>query len=303
MTELKIKWEEFIEEINSLKDSGNNLSSSNPRGQDKEESFSNDYNLWREEVIDFFNKSFGENNEYSRDFKYANKNKFKFQSQKNSNQINLRELKQDLRNDIRYIDYNKNILSVSDLITNPSQVDLQLRTNYTSEDILELILEKLYELYDDNTYAVLPILEGNGIKLKKQREEFDYVKLLENKGYVQSNNIGQIADAQLTMNGKLYIEEKRKTIKPNYQLISEDKKTIELKLDELFKKLEELGFGQQIIFDELDELRDLFSTLNKKNWGELLKGKIVDLGLSQVINADMMKLIYEHITNDILRIP
>lgn len=303
MTELKIKWAEFTEEINSLQDGGNNLLSSNPRGKGEEENFSNDYNLWREKVIGFFNKSFGQDNEYSREFKYANKNKFQFQGQKNNSQINLRELKQDLRNDIRYIDYNKKILSVSDLITSPSQVDLQLRANYTSEDILELILEKLYELYDDNTYAVLPILEGNGIKLKKRREEFDYVKLLENNGYVQSNNIGQVADAQLTMHGKLYFEEKRKTVKPNYQSISDDKETIELKLDELFKKLEKLGFGQQIIFDELDELRDLYSTLNKKNWGELLKGKIVDLGLSQVINADMMKLIYEHITNDILRIP
>jgi hypothetical protein len=164
-------------------------------------------------------------------------------------------------------------------------------------------LEKLYELYDDNTYAILPILEGNGIKLKKSREEFDYVKVLEDYGYVQSNNIGQQADAQLTINGKLYIEEKRKRIKPNYETISDDRKIVESKFDELFKEFEKLGFGQEIIFDELKELRDLYSTLNKKNWGELAKGKIIDLGLSQVINRDVMKIIYEHITNDMLRLP
>jgi hypothetical protein len=303
MTELKIKWEEFIKEIDSLNKDGNTLLDSNPRGKDEEETFVSGYNSWREKIIEFFNKSFGEKNEYSREFKHANKTKFHYQVQQNNSQINLREIKQDLRNDILYIDYNKNILKVSDLITKPSQIDLTLRENYTSEDILELILKKLYDLYDDNTYAILPILEGNGIKLKKRREEFDYVRLLENNGYVQSNNIGQLAEAQLTMNGKLYIEEKRKRTEPNYQSISDDKETIELKFDELFKKLEKLGFGQQIIFDELDELRDLYSTLNKKNWGELVKGKIVDLGLSQVINGDMMKLIYEHITNDILRIP
>lgn len=302
MTELKIKWEEFNREIDSLSKNGNTISNSNPRRKDEEEKFVDEYNSWREKVIEFFNKSFGENNEYSREFKYANKNKFQFQGQQNS-QFNLRELKQNLRNDIRYIDYNKNILKVSDLITKPSQIDLTLRENYTSEDILELILQKLYDLYDDNKYPILPILEGNGIKLKRRREEFEYVKLLENNGYVQSNNIGHLADAQLTINGKLYIEEKRKRRQPNYQSISDDKETIDLKLDELLKKLEKLGFGQQIIFDELEELRDLYSTLDKKNWGELLKGKIVDLGISQVINADMMKLIYEHITNDILRIP
>jgi hypothetical protein len=303
MTELKIKWEEFNREIDSLSKDGDSISNSNPRGKDEEEKFLDEYNSWREKVIEFFKKSFGEHNEYSREFKYAHKNKFHFQGQQNNSQFNLRELKQNLRNDIRYIDYNKNILKVSDLITKPSQIDLKLRENYTSEDILELILQKLYDLYDDNNYPILPILEGNGIKLKKRREEFEYVKLLENYGYVQSNNIGHQADAQLTINGKLYIEEKRKRTQPNYQSISDDKETIDLKLDELFKKLEELGFGQQIIFDELEELRDLYSTLDKKNWGELLKGKIVDLGISQVINADMMKLIYEHITNDILRIP
>ncbi|WP_179354713.1 hypothetical protein [Winogradskyella vidalii] len=303
MTELKIKWEEFIKEIDSLSKDGNSLLNSNPRGKDEEKTFVNEYNLWREKIIEFLNKSFGENNEYTKEFKYAHKNKFKIQGQQNNSQINLREIKQDFRNDIRYIDYNKNILKVSDLITKPSQIDLTIRENYTSEDILELILEKLYDLYDDTTYEILPILEGNGIKLGKRREEFDYVKLLENNGYVRSNNIGQFADAQLTINGKLYIEEKRKKTEPNYQSISDDKETIELKIDELLKKLEKLGFGQQIIFDELDELKDLYSTLNKKNWGELVKGKIVDLGLSQAINEDMMKLIYEHITNDILRIP
>ena len=78
---------------------------------------------------------------------------------------------------------------------------------------------------------------------------------------------------------------------------------INKKIDELFIKLEKLGYGQQIIFDELEELKDLYLTLNKQNWAQLVKGKIIDLGLSQVISVDVMKIIYESITNDILRIP
>lgn len=304
MTELKIKWKEFIAEIDSLHEEGKALLGINPKTKIEEEKFINEYNSWREKIIEFFIKSFGSNNDYIREFKYANRqNKFQFEGQKTDSQINMREVIQDLRNDVRYIDYNKNILKVSDVIRKPSQIDLMERENYTSEDIIELILEKLYDLYDDNTYAILPILEGNGIKLKKRREEFDYVRLLEYNGYVTSNNIGQQADAQLTLDGKLYIEEKRKKTLPDYGLISEDKNTIELKFNELFIKLEKLGFGQQIIFDELEELKELHSTLNKKNWGQLVKGKIVDLGLSQVINVDIMKMIYNHVTNDVLRIP
>ena len=301
MTELKIEWNDFLRKVNSLKEEGDLLYSLNPRGKEEDEKFANDFNLWRKKVITFLCKSFGENNTYFREFKKAHKNKFSGQ-QKNS-QINLRDFKGDLRNDIFYLEYNRNILKVSDLITKPTQADLSRRENYTSEDILELILEKLYELYDDHNYPILPILEGNGIKLKRRREEFEYVKLLEDSGYVQSNDFGKQANAQLTINGKLHIEEKRKRIEPDYDSISDDKETINSKLDELSKKLERLGFGQAIIFNELDELRDLYLTLNKKNWGQLVKGKIVDLGLSQVISVDVMKMIYEHITNDILRIP
>jgi hypothetical protein len=303
MTELKIEWKDFLGEISSLEKEVDLLFSLNPRGKEEIQKFVADYNLWREKVIVFLDKSFGKNNIYSREFKYSNQNKFNFSGQQENTQINLREIKQDLKNDVLYLEYNRKILKVSDLITKPNKADLSQRENYTTEDILELILEKLYELYDDNVYAILPILEGNGIKLKRRREEFEYVRLLEDNGYVQSNNIGKQADAQLTVNGKLYIEDKRKRIEPDYNSISDDKESIYLKFEEISKKLQELGFGQEIIFNELDEMRELYPTLNKKNWGQLVKGKIVDLGLSQVINVDVMKMIYEHITNDILRIP
>lgn len=303
MTELKIRWQDFVTEIDSLYKKGVNISSITPRGKDEEESFVDNYGQWREAIIGFLSKSFGENHSSIREFKFANKNNFNFSVQQNQSQINLRELKQDLKNDLRHLEYYKNILSISDLVTKPSEVDINIRENYTSDEILELLLEKLYDLYDDNIYPILPILEGNGIKLKKRREEFEFVKILENYGYIQSSNIGKQADAQLTLEGKRYVEERRKHTQPNYESISGDKDTIDSKIDELMKKLEKLGFGQQIIFDELEELRDLYSTLDKKNWGQLVKGKIVDLGLSQVISVDVMKIIYEHITNDILRMP
>lgn len=303
MTELKTNWKLFLEEINYLEKEGLSLFDTSPRGSDEEEKFAADLNIWRTNVITFFDKSFDVNNIYSREFKHLHSNNFRIPGQQSPQKIRLSELKQRLGIDIQYLKYNKNILKVSDSITKPAECNLSQRGNYTTEDTLELILEKLYELYDDNTYPILPILEGNGVKLKRKREEFEYVELLEANGYVQSNNLGHQADAQLTVNGKLYIEEKRKRIEPNYNSISDDSDIINAKLDELTKKLNELGFGQEIIFNEIDELRKLYPTLNKKNWGQLVKGKIVDLGLSQVINADVMKMIYEHITDDILKIP
>lgn len=118
-----------------------------------------------------------------------------------------------------------------------------------------------------------------------------------------SNNVTNQAAAQLTISGKMHIEEKRKRITPNYEKISDDSESINKKIDDLLIKLEKLGYGQEIIFNELDELKDLYTKLSKKNWAQLVKGKIIDLGLSQAINVDVMKIIFETITNDILRIP
>ncbi|MDY8137575.1 hypothetical protein [Aquimarina sp. 2201CG5-10] len=303
MVELKIKWEEFDRKIDSLSKNGKTILNSKLTDSIQEESFVKNYNEWKDTTISFLDHSFGENNQLTREFKYKNNNKFGFLGQQENSQNILRELKQDLRNEIHYLDCNKSILRVSDLITDPSRIDLVQRENYTSEDILELILEKLYNLYDDNLYPILPILVGNGIKLKRHREEFEYVKLLEDQGYVQSSNISRQADAQLTLDGKLYIEEKRKATKPDYESISDDIEIIDKKLNEIYDELEKLGFGQQIIYQELEELRDLFPTLNKKNWGQLFKGKIIDLGLSQLISMDVMKIIFKHVTDDILKLP
>ena len=301
MIELKITWEDFTSEIELLHERGMGIS----RITSSDEELIKGFTDWRESAISFFVKVYGENHRLTREFKLLNNNKFILPNKQRQRpeKIKLKELKQDLNNDLRHLEFIKKILSVSDLVVNPLKVDLKVRKEYSSEDILDLILKKLYDLYDDNIYPILPILIGNGIELKRNREEFEYVKILENEGYVFSNNISRQADAQLTLAGKLYVEEKLKNITPDYLSIAEDEKTINSKIDELILKLEKLGYGQQIIFDEIEELRDLYSKLDNKNWGQLLKGKIIDLGLSQIINIDVMKLIYKHVTDDVLKIP
>jgi len=303
MTELKIEWNLFKNNLNELTEKGKTILENNPRTKEDIEKSIEEYKTWRKNVLEYLTNSFEQNNSFAQGFRVANSNNFHLPGTQKSDEQIERENKQFLRNDLRFIEYILKILSVSEKIISPNKIDLKVRENYTSEEILNLLLEKLYEIYDDNIYPILPILEGNGIILKKRREEYEYLKILENNGYVISNNIGNQADAQLTVSGKMYIEEKRKIVIPNYEAISDDKENINKKIDELFIKLEKLGYGQQIIFDELEELKDLYLTLNKQNWAQLVKGKIIDLGLSQVISVDVMKIIYESITNDILRIP
>lgn len=303
MSELKIEWEIFKNQMNSFGNKGEELSKISTRSIEETNNFVTEYKEWRDKVVNFLISSLDSTNSYVQSFRIANSNKYNLHGNQTSFDNFAREQKQDLKNDLLYIQYITKLLSVSDLIIKPNQIDLSIREKYTSEDILELILDKLYELYDNNIYPILPILEGNGIILKKQREEFEYVKLLENFGYIISNNIARQADAQLTVNGKIYVENKLKQSKPNYESICDDKEIINSKIDDLMGKLEKLGFGQEIIYNELEELKELYIHLDKKNWGELVKGKIIDLGLQQIINEDIMKLIYNSITNDVLRIP
>jgi hypothetical protein len=297
---VKLDWENFKIQMDELKSNAEVLDKSNPRNEEEFENFFNEYKSWRNSVIDYLTQAFNVSNYYVISFRTSHSNNFSFSGQQKGLDQRIRDNKQALKSDIRLVEYIVKLVSVSDLLI--KEVDLEVRKKYDSEEILELLLEKLYDLYDDNIYPVLPILEGNGIQLKKMREEYDYVKILENQNLVFSNNISQRADAQLTIEGKLFVEERRKKVSPNYSLISDDQNEISNKIDQIIKDIEKLGFGQQIIFDEFEELKDLYLHLDKKNWAQLLKGKLVDLGLSQAISYEVMKAIYESFTHEVLRI-
>ena len=196
--------------------------------------------------------------------------------------------KSDLKEKISTLNYMLRILSVSDAIILPEyKVERK-----TTEEILELILDKLFELYDDNFHSVEMILWGNGVETKRHDEARQFAKILERNGYVEIRPSRQIV-AKLTLDGKMYVENRKKRETIDYSKISDSQKAIDEKIDEVLNELNKLGLGQEILFDELNELKVLYSKLSKKNWGQLLKGKIVDLGLSQVVNNDVLGKIYE----------
>ena len=73
---------------------------------------------------------------------------------------------------------------------------------------------------------------------------------------------------------------------------SEQKSELYNSIHEIKNKLNELGHGQQIIFDELDELKKHFN-LGKKNWFQLLKGKLFDLTVTKIIDKTIVKEVYD----------
>lgn len=84
----------------------------------------------------------------------------------------------------------------------------------------------------------------------------------------------------------------------------EDKVEKETQLQEILKKLEEVKLGNQIIYDdilqEIQELKSLYF-LGKKNWNQLLAGKIVEMTvggiISETVSKDLISLIKPSLLN------
>jgi hypothetical protein len=68
------------------------------------------------------------------------------------------------------------------------------------------------------------------------------------------------------------------------------------KLNEIAERLEKLGYGQEILFEEIESLKENFN-LGKKNWFQLLKGKLIDLGLQKVLNEKIINDLYKELSN------
>lgn len=263
----------------------------------------NEIEEWTKRCTDFLKESFEEDkSQFAESFYYAGRNSYQMPGQKKDwRQLN-KELFAGHLERVNALKYFKRILSISDSIIKPDIAGLTDRSNYTTEQTLELILQKLYDLYDTSFHSIPMILEGNGIKLGRHYEDRELGKILEDNGYVKLTHTRETL-AQLTLSGKMYIEEKRKTYKESYEDLDKSQDDMNERVDEILEKLKKLGYGQEIIFDEIQELKELYGKLNKKNWGQVVKGKLVDLALAKLVENDTISYIYEKLTNHTLRLP
>lgn len=161
------------------------------------------------------------------------------------------------------------------------------------QEKIDFILEKLKVLFNDNFYSINTILTLNSIEHRNDEPE-EISEILHKRGYIIKKEKYLPSDeVKISIKGASYIERKNKTNskkKSNTNLNS--------KIDKIIEKLNELGFGQEVIFNELEELRNLQTKLPKKTWGQLLKGKLLDLALSEIISKETATYIYENLTND-----
>lgn len=129
----------------------------------------------------------------------------------------------------------------------------------------------------------------------RDRDKLDFLKVLKDIcsddiekhmkkcngcGYDKERKIAIFAiDQEIDDINKFYVFETKK----EEEFTIEEETKLHNKLNKIIENLEKQHFGQQIIFDEIEELKNHFN-LGKNNWFQLVKGKFFDLTVEKVID-------------------
>ena len=159
------------------------------------------------------------------------------------------------------------------------------------ENLKSLLTDKLYNFNRDKD----KLFFLNVLRKEIENEKLEHEKkcTTKNCAFSQEKDLGIFVVDQEIDDISEYYEFKPK---PEDEFSTEERVDFHNRLNEIADRLEKLGYGQEIIFEEIDSLKENFN-LGKKNWFQLLKGKLIDLGLQKVLNETIIKDLYQELTD------
>jgi hypothetical protein len=300
---LIIEFEDFKVKLEDIVEVANVIINSHVENELDLTRFKKESDNWVTECQKSLSESFSENNNWfirqfiagSQGFSMPGNFKRPWQDE-----IKLERLKMTNRKNNLIV--NLKLVEVCDIIRSKS-FDKKIRAAYSMKQKSDFILEKLYELNNDLYYSLSILLEGNGLILKNTSEIFELGKRLEENGFINSiGGMGSDISGKITVEGSMYVEEKLEKYSENYNDITSDSVEISRAIEHIREELNKLGLGQEIIFNEIDELKDLYTKLNKKNFGQIVKGKLMDLALAKLVENDTIGFIYHELTGHALKL-
>lgn len=296
---LKVKWEGFKSKLESFQSEGNKIIEKYKiaRTEDLLSELNEEKLSWENNVINYVKTSFEpENTNFAYEFKAQRG--FNTGMKLGADQ-RIKNTIQAFKDEVNGLDYYLKMLFIADAIVRADEIDLEQRGNLDIEGRLDLVLLKLYDLYNDRKYhSIKWILESNGVELNVHGEDWDYGKMLENRGLADVLTTKNTC-ARLTLEGKYAIEQARKAQLPDYSKISNSEEELKELLKEVLAEVKKSGYGQQIIFDEFDELRNDIPHLSKKSFGQLLKSKLGDLVAAKAFDKAVASDIFKQFTDQI----
>lgn len=205
-----------------------------------------------------------------------------------------------LKNEIKRVDrFNKSLkLAIDYLSVIDSLIDINFDPHIKSVgEKNDYLLAKLNKLFSDKCYSISMLLSLNNIK-QRDGEGREIAEDLCRRGYViLRDRYGSSDNVKISIKGASYIERKFKQKSSKISPTQLDKK-----IDNIIEHLNKLGYGQEIIFNEIEELRELQHKLSRKSWTQLLKGKLIDLALDKLISIETVTSVYEYLTSNHLRL-
>lgn len=188
--------------------------------------------------------------------------------------------------------YLQKLCIISDVMQSPALE--KERKNLSVVDIENLLLLKLYQLYKighTDVFSIQNILKINGIVLQREEDYSDVANEL--KGFIEIEYDEYGRD-------EVYAKIKVSGIKKVEQLLTASERSknkdedseLREKVDEILTWLQRNEHGQEIIFDEIMELKELLGTLTKKQWKQILLGKIADVAINKATDNEVLNFIY-----------
>ena len=199
-------------------------------------------------------------------------------------------------------DLTKRMLSTKSLSTAQSyqrQIDSKskelIRVSTKVADFEKKLADKRKDLSRNQDYLTKAL--DNETK-KRQNQELNFLKEKERINRSELSNIRNI-------NHEI---QRQQSIFQDYQIPESEltdndveyslKELTELhqRIDTVLERLDKLGFGQEIIFEEIEELKGKSKKISKKDLKMMLIGKIVSFGMGK-IDTELAAQIFEEITN------
>lgn len=155
------------------------------------------------------------------------------------------------------------------------------------KDKYDLILKNLYYEKDDYHIDVRNLIPSYLNITSNESDEIG--KELKKKGLVNLSISKTGTYLSITALGKEYVEDNLLDsffYNPFDKFSETEKSELSTKLDELLERIKKLELGQQVTYDDFEaefkELKVLMNVLGKKDWKQLLYGKLVDAGLGAI---------------------
>lgn len=159
------------------------------------------------------------------------------------------------------------------------------------EDLKSRLDDKLYSFSRDRDKLDFLKMLRNHTKNKKIEHEktCKTVKCDISKAY----EVGFfVIDQEVDSINEYYTYEPEK----DEEFSAEEESKLHSKLNDIIDRLEKQGYGQEILFQEIEDLKNHFQ-LGKRNWFQLLKGKLFDLGVEKTLEHDKIKELFQEISS------